>query len=138
MFLILDAISMIKDIRAQGRAIDLWGALLNIPQLIGGLVFITHIEGQLIFAAEIIALMIAGQIHKRMRFSRLIGICHLPWLALLPWLVHRLQNFEHSALLKGWLYYVAITIFISLIFDALDLYRYVRGDRTFAWAKEQS
>ncbi len=135
MFLVLDAIKMIRDIRAQGRAIGLWGALLNIPQLIGGVVFIASLEGQLILAAEVLALMIAGQIHKRMRFSRLIGICHLPWLALLPWLGYRLQAFEHSIVLKGWLYYVAITILMSLVFDAFDLYRYARGDKRFAWVK---
>ncbi|MEM7429797.1 MAG: hypothetical protein AAF441_27315 [Pseudomonadota bacterium] len=135
MFLVTDAIAMIRDIRAQGQAIGLWGGALNIPQLVGGLVFITHLEGQLVLAAEVLALAIAGQIHKRTPFSRLTGICHLPWLALLPWLVYRLQTIDHPAVLRSWIFYVAITIFLSLIFDARDLYRYARGDRTFAWAK---
>jgi len=135
MFLLLDPIKMIRDIRSQGWAIFAWGGLLNIPQLIGGLLFITALEGQVILATIVLTLVIAGQIHKRKRFSRLVGICHLPWLALLPWLVYRLQNFEHSVALKSWAYYVAATILISLIFDVLDVYRYVRGDKTFSWAK---
>ena len=121
MFLLLDPIRMIRDIRKQGLAIYAWGGLLNIPQLIGGLIFIATIEGQVILATVILTLVIAGQIHRRMRFSRLIGICHLPWLALLPWLVYRLQNFEHSLPLNIWAYYVAATIFISLIFTLTTL-----------------
>ncbi len=135
MFLLFDAIRMIRDIRTQGLAIFLWGGLLNIPQMVGGLIFISTIEGQLILATLILTLVVAGQIHKRSRFSRLVGICHLPWLVLLPWLVYRLLSFEHSVVLKGWAYYVAATILVSLIFDILDLYRYVRGEKTFSWAK---
>lgn len=135
MFLLLDPIKMIRDIRGQGLAIYVWGGMLNIPQLIGGLIFIASIEGQVILATVVLTLVIAGQIHRRWRFSRLIGICHLPWMALLPWLVYRLQNFEHSVPLKIWAYYVTATIFISLIFDIFDIYRYSRGEKTFSWAK---
>lgn len=135
MFLVLDAIRMIQDIRQQGAAIGAWGAALNIPQLIGGVLFIWTIEGLLILVAEVIALAIAGQIHKRDRFSRLIGICHIPWLALLPWLIYRLINFDHWWLLKVWITYVVVTILISLIFDLRDVYKYWRGDRTFTWAE---
>jgi hypothetical protein len=135
MSLLLDPIRMIRDIRSQGLAIDLWGGLLNIPQLIGGLIFISTIEGQAILVTLILTLTVAGQIHKQRPFSRLIGVCHVPWLALLPWLVYRLQDTEHSVPLRIWAYYVAATIFISLIFDCLDLYRYARGEKTFSWAK---
>jgi len=135
MFLIRDAIRMIRDINASGFAISLWGGLLNIPQLIGGLIFIATVEGQAILAAEIVALAIAGQIHKRNRFSRLIGICHFLWLALLPWLVYRIVGFDHSAVLTVWLWYVAVTILISLIFDVRDVFLYFRGEKKFAWSK---
>lgn len=135
MFLLLDALRMIRDIRRQGLVIDLWGALLNIPQLVGGLVFIAAIEAQLILAAEIVALAVAGQIHRRQRFSRLIGLCHLPWLVLLPWLGHRLMAHDHAPMLRLWLYYVAVTMLVSLVFDLADVWRYARGQRSFAWAK---
>ena len=135
MFLILDAVNMIKDIRKQGLAIDLWGALLNFPQIIGGLVFIRTIEGQVVFGLAIVTLMVAGQIHKRERFSRLTGLCHLPWLAMLPWLAWRLMAHEHSTAQSGWLIYVIVTVFVSLVFDVRDVFKYVKGDRTFAWAR---
>jgi hypothetical protein len=132
--MILDAIRLVRDIKTKGFTIDLWGTLLNVPQLIGGLIFIMTVEGLAVFATAIVTLVIAGQIHKREPFSRLIGCCHLPWLALLPWLVYRLQNFEHSWLMKSWGWYVAATILISLAFDVLDVYRYARGERKYSWA----
>lgn len=135
MFLIFDAINMIKDIRRQGLAIDLWGALLNFPQIIGGLIFITSIEGQIVFVLAILTLMVAGQIHKRERFSRLTGLCHLPWLGMAPWLIWRLKSQDHSDLQTAWMIYVIVTVVVSLIFDARDVAKYFRGERTFDWAK---
>jgi hypothetical protein len=41
---------------------------------------------------------------------------------------------DHSVQLRVWGYYVAATIAISLIFDAMDIYRYAKGQKTFAWA----
>lgn len=135
MFLFTDAYAMISVIRAQEGFIGKWGGLLNIPQMIGGLIFIWTIEGQVVLASVILTLMVAGQIHKRTPFSRLIGICHLPWLIMAPWLAHRVLDHEHGLMLKAWLIYVLITVTISLIFDVMDVWRFLRGDKTFAWAK---
>ena len=108
---------------------------MNIPQLLGGLIFIWTVEGAAILVVAVATLVIAGQIHRRMPFSRLTGLCHVPWLALLPWLVYRLLTVDHSLALDLWLIYVAITILISLIFDVLDTVRYLGGNKKFAWAK---
>lgn len=134
MNLILDALRMIGDIRRTSRAVDVWGAALNVPQFLGGLFFIGTPEGLVVLATLVFTLVVAGQIHRRTPFSRLIGLCHLPWLVLLPWLVHRLLAHEHTLALKAWLAYVAVTMAVSLVFDALDVYRYRKGERTFAWA----
>jgi len=133
-FPVLDAFRMIQDIGRESRAVYFWGAALNVTQLVGGLVFITSLEGQLVLVTLVVTLIVAGQIHKRARFSRLIGLCHLPWLALLPWLVYRLLTVDSSIALRAWGYYVAATIAISLMFDAIDIYRYTKGQKTFGWA----
>ncbi len=138
MFLITDAINMIREIRGIGGAISRWGFLLNIPQLLGGLIFIRTPEGLVVLVCVIATLFIAGQIHKRNRFSRLIGICHLPWLIMLPWLLIRMATMEHGWALTLWLAYVCITVAISLIFDVWDVARYLKGDKTFNWAKISS
>lgn len=138
MFLITDAINMIREIRRIGGAISRWGFLLNIPQLLGGLIFVQTPEGLVIVATAILTLCIAGQIHKRHRFTRLIGICHLPWLIMLPWLLMRMATTDHGWALTLWLVYVCITVTVSLIFDIWDVARYMKGDKTFNWAKTSS
>jgi len=136
MYFLRDALLMIRDIGNTSRVVYVWGALLNVIQLIGGFVFITTLEGQVVLATLILTLGVAGQIHRKTPFSRLIGICHVPWVALLPWLIYRLQTVEHPVELQIWGYYVAATIAVSLMFDALDVYRYAKGQRTFSWASK--
>ncbi len=133
MFLILDALRMIRDIRTKGRAIRIWGALLNMTQVLGGIVFIRHLEGQVVLATAIFTLVVAGQIHKKAPFSRLTGVCHLPWLIMLPWLTYRLQTVEHSAYFSIWGYIVVVLVAVSLVFDVIDVYRYTKGRKTFSW-----
>jgi hypothetical protein len=134
MVLILDGLRMIGDIRGLGGWIGVWGGALNIPQVLGGLLFIGTPEGAAILVTVVLTLVIAGQIHKRQRFSRLTGLCHVPWLALLPWLIWRIATVDHGPVMTLWLAYVGLAILISLIFDIFDVARYLRGDRTFAWA----
>jgi hypothetical protein len=131
---LLDGFRMIFDIGRVSQRVNIWGGSLNIPQFIGSLIFITYIEGQLVLVTVIFTLIVAGQIHKRSPFSRLIGLCHIPWLPLLPWLVYRIMNFPHPIWLEVWLYYTAGAIAISLMFDTRDIYLYSKGQTTFAWA----
>jgi hypothetical protein len=117
-----------------GGFIRIWGGLLNIPQIVGGLMFVTHLEGVVVLLTAFVTLVVAGQIHKATPFSRLTGLCYLPWFVLLPWLLGRLFTYDYSAVQTGWMIYVAATIAISLLFDVYDLVRFVQGDRRFAWA----
>jgi len=135
MNLITDAFKMIRDIRGTTRAIRAWGGLLNMTQIVGGVLFIVYLEAQIVLATVLVTLMIAGQIHKRTPFSRLTGLCHVPWLALLPWLLYRLQTEEHDLYFSSWGYAVCLLIFVSLVFDVLDVVRYANGARTFAWSR---
>jgi hypothetical protein len=83
MFLVLDASWIIQDIRPTSRAVDIFAASLR-ASVSGGLAFVAAIEGQIILVTSVFTLIFVGQIHKRAPFSRLIGLCHLPWLVLLP------------------------------------------------------
>ena len=134
MFIVSDSLAMIRAIRAQPGPIGAWGFWLNIPQIVGGVLFLFRVEAVAVLLAELVALAVAGQIHRRSPFSRLTGLCHLPWLVLLPWLLVRLATGDNGLWYAAWLWYVCITIAISLVFDVLDVIRWWRGDRRFAWA----
>jgi hypothetical protein len=137
MTFILDPFRMITDIGHTSPVIFVWGGLLNIPQAVGGLVFIQHLEAQMILALAIVTLLMAGRIHRNSPFSRLIGLCHLPWLFLVPWMSYRMVTIEHPFGLDIWLYYTIATIVVSLVFDAMDIYRYSKGQQIFAWSVEE-
>lgn len=138
MNLLTDPLKMIRDIRALDGGIGNWGAALNIPQVLGGLIFINKPEGLAVLLTVLLTLLVAGQIHRRENFSRLTSICHLPWLVLVPWLLMRMVTQDHSLILSLWLGYVVITIVISLVLDARELWLFSQGKRVFAWAKPPS
>ena len=93
---------MRSDLAVARPDVDVWGAVLNVPLLLGGLLFATHIEGQLILATEIVSLVVAGQIHKRRPLSRLIGTCHVLWVPLIPFLLYRAAAANLDFWLLSW------------------------------------
>jgi hypothetical protein len=129
-----DVLKMIRDIRSASPLVDAWGAALNLPQIVGGLLLLGTLEGRLVLGTVLLTLVLASHIHKRAPFSRSIALCHLPWLALAPWLFHRLQSTSHGTAFQLWGYYVLVTILISLVLDGHDLFLYWRGATTYAWS----
>ena len=130
---VADFLAMRQALLAKSRLISAWGFLLNVPPLIGGLIFIRTTEGQLVVAAILISLVIAGQIHRRMPLSRLIGLCHIVFLPVIPVLAGLVLGGPPVGLIfSGWVTYTLITMSICVILDVFDLYRYfVTGNRTY-------
>jgi hypothetical protein len=120
---IRDFLQMRRDLAAARPGIDVWGAALNLPLLAGGLVFVATIEGALVLATTVLSLLVAPAIHKRRPLSRLMGVCHLPWLPLIPALAWWLATREHGVALQVWLAYAIAVMTVSVVFDAYDLWR---------------
>lgn len=129
-----DIFVMIADIRRANPIVDMWGAALNVPQIIGGLIFIQHVEAQVVFVCVLVTLLIASQIHKRRRFSRSMALCHVPWVLLIPWLTWRLLTNEYSTFFTIWTGYAVATMAISVLFDTRDLVMYWFGNTTYRWS----
>ncbi|MEL6374251.1 MAG: hypothetical protein AAFR04_09805 [Pseudomonadota bacterium] len=126
-----DPLALVLAIKRRlPKHVDRWAAALNMPQVIGGFIFIWRWEGALILAAWTATMLTAGWIHRHAPMSRLIGLCQLWWLPVLP--VVALTAWQEGltlfALLAG---YIVITMTVSLAIDAYDLYRYSQGDRTY-------
>lgn len=126
-----DAYQMVSDLRSEAPAIGRWGFLLNMPMWVGGLVFLPRLEAGTVFVLNTIAVLIAGQIHRRSRFSRLTSICHVAWLPALPLLGSALLRADEPTYYRGWLLYTAVTMAISLVLDVRNLASYwLSDDRT--------
>jgi hypothetical protein len=121
-------INMIRDIRNRGGFLAFWGPALNAPQIIGGLIFITTFAGALILILNIVTVTIAGNIHKHSPFSRLTSLCHILWLPLVPYLITVWQAADKTSVFGLWLAYVILTMILCLWLDAVNLWKYYKGN----------
>lgn len=124
--------AMRRQIEARSRLIGLWGFILNVPILVGGLVFINRPAGGITAAAIVVSLLIAILINKRAPMSRLMGLCHV---AFLPAIYVLAQEFEPGPLDRPymlWVAYSLVLMSVCVLIDLFDLYRYlVLGNRTY-------
>ena len=64
----------------------------------------------------------------RLGFTRLLGLGHILWFGLVPWLVTRIALHE-SGPMVFWLAAVIVINSLSLVLDVRDVFRYVGGAR---------
>jgi hypothetical protein len=122
MRLLTDIFRMIRDITREAGWVGPWGAALNIPQFIGAAVFHSEPVALIIAAVNLLALVVAGQMHRKYPFTRLTSIVHLPWLALCPYLFVVLARTEYGwEVFHYWIAYTALTMAFSLVMDAHNL-----------------
>ena len=73
--------------------------------------------------------MIQTAIFAKLGWVRLLGIGHLPWVFLVLWLLSRLPSSEAAGVFALWLWAVIVLDLLSLIIDATEVVRFLRGDR---------
>lgn len=130
MLLFTDLFKMINDIRRKSFWLGKWGQFLNFPMLFAPIFFHASKVVWIVFVCNLVAVLIAAQIHKKTPFSRLTSICHLAWLPMFYFMFAAFQYPKTTSFLKGWLYYVAITVTISLALDIFNLFKFAIGDRS--------
>ncbi len=95
-----------------------------------GVLFITHIEAQVVLGAVGLAVLAQALIYQRKRFIRLLGVTHFIWVPMITWLALRLdahpvaENAFHV-----WLLMLIATNAFCLVIDTVDLTRFILGDR---------
>ena len=113
--------------------IQAWGALYPLPQVIGGLFFITTGPGLVILIGRVASFIIQTQVHKKVPFSKMTGpIGHAHWLLIVPYLLYALITQDISQPLRWFITYVLATTAISAVFDIRETIAYMRqGHRAF-------
>lgn len=109
-----------------------WVGALLAANLVAPLFFLETIEARLVLAALFIGAAIQMIIFKRKGWVRLLGIGHIPWLALVPWLVMRLDWTALDAPFSQWMLAVIALNAASLVIDIVDVFRYFAEERTSA------
>lgn len=109
--------------------LQIWVGTLVLINIIAPLFFLEKVEAWASLAAGILGVVIMSMLTLRFGFSRIIGLGHVAWLPLIAFLGTRLTDSSAADTFGIWIRLVILIDAISLAFDALDVYRYARGER---------
>jgi len=123
-------ISLMTRIMKMRFPWNLWVMILAGVNLLGPILFWKTLEGKVALVAMMGAMAIMVVIHKKVGFVRLLGLGHLlAWIPFLAICIWRLSLTGTEDTFRLWLVSVSIFNGISLVFDAVDVWRYLGGDR---------
>ena len=106
-----------------------WLGLLVFINMLIPLFFIYTLEAKVVLIAIICSITIMTAVFSTKGFVRLLGIGHITWVPMIPWLFTRLEKTSFDNLFGYWLVAIIILNSLSLIIDAIDVIRYIRGER---------
>ena len=105
-----------------------WAVLL-VGVNLASVFFLDTVYGQVALAAACAGLAVMIWIYSQQGFVRLLGIGHVFWLPMLAWLFVEMPVESVPGALTTWLWCLLVCNSISLVIDALDVSRYLAGDR---------
>ncbi len=106
-----------------------WLGLLVAVNVAGPIYFFEAFEAKVVLAAFLASAALMTAIFAAKGFVRLLGIGHIFWIPMVPWLWTRFDQVEPDNLIGYWMIAVMAVNGIALIIDAIDVLRYVRGER---------
>ncbi len=122
-------IGFTKGLMSMPMPWPLWIGLLVVINIAGPIYFFKAFEAKVVLAAFLTSAAFMTAIFAAKGFVRLLGIGHILWIPMVPWLWTRLDQVETGSLIGYWMIAVVAVNGISLIIDAVDVVRYVAGDR---------
>ena len=108
---------------------QLWLLLLVSMNLVVPLFFLGRIEALLVVGALLLSMALMVVLTGRFGFTRILGLGHILWVPLLVFLSTRLDAIPPDDVYGLWIRALITLNALSLVIDALDLIRYIVGDR---------
>jgi hypothetical protein len=106
-----------------------WLGLLVGANMLIPFYFIRTLEARVVLAAMICSITIMTVIFGAKGFVRLLGIGHIAWVPMVPWLLTRLDNTSFESFFGYWVVSVIGLNSMSLIIDGIDVLHYIKGER---------
>ena len=122
-------IGFTKGLMSMPMPWPVWLGLLVAVNVADSIYYFETIEAKVVLAAFLASAAFMTAIFAAKGFVRLLGIGHICWIPMVPWLWTRLDQVEPGNLIGYWMIAVVALNGISLIIDAIDVVRYVTGDR---------
>ena len=107
-----------------------WIMLLMLVNMVIPLFYLGTPEGRTVLGAFVFGALLQGWSFSAKGFVRLLGIGHIVWVPMVVWLWARLEVAPASGFFRYWLLATIALVSLSLLIDAVDITRYLRGERT--------
>ena len=108
---------------------QLWLLLLVCMNLVVPLYFLNRLEAQVVVGGLLVSMLLMTVLTARTGFTRLLGLGHIAWVPLLVFLWTRLDAVPADDGFGIWIRVLITLNALSLIIDAVDVIRYIAGDR---------
>ena len=106
----------------------LWAAWLILINT-AGLSFLDTPHGVMVVVCALTGVAVMLVLHVRLGFVRLLGAGHVFWIPMLIWFAFNLPGREDGQAFYTWVHVLFVSNSISLVIDAIDVLRYLRGAR---------
>lgn len=106
-----------------------WLMLLIIANVVVPLFFLNYLESQVVLAAILASMILMIFLTGLSGFTRLLGLGHVLWIPLLYFLWTRLGQIPVNDFFGIWIRVLMALNATSLVIDAVDVVRYLAGDR---------
>ena len=106
-----------------------WVMLLMTANMIIPLFYLRTTEGKIVLAAAVLGAITQTAIFSAKGFVRLLGIGHIAWVPMVYWLWTRLDDAPAGSLFRYWIVATLVLVSLSVLIDATDVIRYLRGER---------
>ncbi len=110
--------------------VRLWMLLLVSANLILPVIYFQQSEARIVLLTFLASFLLMVLITGTGGFTRLVGLGHIFWVPLVPFLVSRLDSIPATDAYGIWIRSVIALNTISLALDAIDVVRFARGERS--------
>ena len=107
----------------------LWMMLLVVVNVVIPLFFFDRIEARMVLGAILASVLLMTILTATSGFTRLLGLGHIFWVPLIYFLWTRLSQIPATDFFGIWIPALMVLNAESLVIDAVDVFRYVAGDR---------
>lgn len=117
-----------RGLMRQPPLVMAWVGILVLVNGALSLFFLDTLEAKVVLITLAMGGVIMELLTWRLGFTRLLGLGHVLWLGLVPWLVTRVSLHESGPVVY-WLVAVIALNSLSLVLDVRDVVLYLRGAR---------
>ncbi len=108
---------------------QLWLAALVAANAVLPLFYVQRLEAQVVLGTMLVSMILMTLLTGRFGFSRILGLGHILWVPMLAFLLSRLGDVPAGDVYGIWIRALIVLNSVSLVIDAVDVVRYLAGDR---------